>query len=454
MRLLFNMASKLNQAFLRAQDLDDILYAVMVGVTAGEGLGFNRAFLIRLEQDGQMLAGQYALGPSDSEDAFRIWSAIDKNSLGLFQILEGVRGHFSDQDHPLNRLARRIRIPFSSDSSSNILAKALSERKVILYRKGDSSDAAGLEDLLGVQEFAVAPLACESQAFGLIIADNFITGCPVCAQDLEALQLFAGFASVAVGKTRMCEDLEERIRQLKCLNEELEQNKDMLVQAERYAAIGRMADHLFHEIRNPVSSIGGIAKILKKKLDAPDLIPYLDTILDQSERLDHTLRSVFDVAHEPELKREPVRLYELVHASTGLLSKECRQQGVDLDLNLPDGEPVLYLDRGQFQQAFLNILKNALEAMPEGGLLMIAVIKVDGLIEIRVTDTGLGMPKAHLNRAHEPFFTTKIQAMGLGLSMAKRIFELHGGRLCIQRNMSGGTSVVITIPVGDDNGSA
>ncbi len=451
MRLLFNLASKLNQAFLRAQDLDDILYAIMVGVTAGEGLGFNRAFLVRFDKDRQVLSGQYALGPCDSEDASRIWSTINRNGLGLFQILEGVRDHFSDKDHPLNRLARRIQIPFSPDSSS-VFVRALREQKSVVYRKDSGFDALGIEDLLAVQEFAVAPLICEEQPFGLIIADNFVTGNPVEEGDLEDLQLFAGFASVAVGKTKMCEDLEKRVRQLQSLNEQLEQKKNMLVQAERHALVGRMADHLFHEIRNPVSSIGGMAKILKKKLNAPDLIPYLDIILDQSERLERTLKAVFDVANEPVLNRERVNLYQLIRSTVGLMKGECDGQGIDLNLDLPSGEIVLSLDGAQFQQAFLNILKNSMEAMPDGGLLMITVVRVNHIIEIRVTDTGMGMPRGHLNRAHEPFFTTKIQAMGLGLSMAKRIFELHGGNLCIQKNRTGGTSVVITLPMDESHG--
>ncbi len=450
MRLLFNLASKLNQAFLRAQDLDDILHAVLVGVTAGEGLGFNRAFLIRLEQDEQALVGRFALGPSDSEEASRIWATISANGLTLFQILEDVRSNLSDKTHPLNKLARQIRIPLSWQS--HVLVRALNERKTVLYNGGGDADARGLEDLLGVQEFAVAPLASEDQAFGIIMADNFVTKCPIGQEDLEALQLFAGFASMAVSKTRMCEDLEEKIQQLKSLNEELERNRDLLVQAERYAAVGRMADQLLHEIRNPVSSIGGMARILKKKLDDPDLATYVDTIVEQSARLENALGAVFDFAYAPELHPEQVRLYQLIQSTVGLIKGELQRQGIEWYLHLPNHEPVLSVDRIQLQQALLNILKNAVEAMPEGGLLIVSVIMGEESVEIRVADTGLGMARGHLTKAHEPFFTTKLQAMGLGLSLAKRIFELHGGTLAVKRNKFGGTNIVLTLPMETSHG--
>lgn len=450
MRLLFNLAFKLNQAFLRAQDLDDILYAVLVGVTAGEGLGFNRAFLLRLDEDREALVGSFALGPSDSEDASRIWSTIVSNGLTLNQLLEDVRRYVSDRDHPINRLARQIAIPLSWDT--HFLVRALRDNRAVLCNADGDVDARVVQELLGRREYAVVPLGSEDQPFGLILADNFVTGSPIGRGDLEAMELFAGFASMAVSKTRICVDLEDKIQRLETLNEELERNRDLLIESERYAAVGRMADQLLHEIRNPVSSIGGMARILKKKLDDPELSHYVDTIIEQSARLEQAVGAVFDFSQPPELHPESVLLPQLIQSTVDLIKKDLETQGIDWYLNMPhQGVPVA-ADRMQLQQALLNILKNAVEAMPEGGLLIVSTIFGEKDVEVRVADTGTGMAKGHLLRASEPFFTTKLQAMGLGLSLAKRVIELHGGRLVVERNKFGGTNVIMTMPLQSPHG--
>ncbi len=301
-------------------------------------------------------------------------------------------------------------------------------------------------EILGAGEFAVAPLFAQEEAYGVILADNFVTGRPIDQRDVDALQLFAGLASIAVGKTRMCEMLEERVRALRTLNEEVERNKDQLVEAERYAALGRMADQLLHEIRNPLATIGGMAGILKRKLKDSELINYAETMVRESERVEKTLSAIFDFAKVPELNQELVRVCDLIKASLALLHSELDRHNITLNIDFPDLEPVLFLDRIYIQQAFLSILKNAVEAMPEGGLLTVSVSAPEGNVEIQITDTGLGMARGHLNKADEPFFTTKTHGLGLGLCLAKRVIELHDGFMCLTKNKLGGTNVCITLP--------
>jgi signal transduction histidine kinase len=298
---------------------------------------------------------------------------------------------------------------------------------------------------LGASEFAVAPLFAQEDAYGVILADNFVTGRPLDQGDVDALQLFAGLASIAVGKTRMCEMLEERIQALRTLNDEVERNKDQLVEAERYAALGRMADQLLHEIRNPLSTIGGMARILKRKLKDSELNNYAEIMIKESERVEKTLTTIFDFAKVPELNQELVRVCDLIKASLALLNSELDRHNITLNVHFPDLEPVLFLDRIYIQQAFLSIMKNAVEAMPEGGLLTVSVSIHERNVEIQITDTGLGMARGHLNRADEPFFTTKTHGLGLGLSLAKRVIELHGGFMCLTRNELGGTNASISL---------
>jgi signal transduction histidine kinase len=443
-RPLLDLAVKLNSAFLMAHDLDEILKAVLVGVTVGEGLGFNRAFLFQLDAEKKYMQGKLAIGPASPEDAGRIWAEISQKRLSLFEILDDVKETFYDGAHPLNKLVRQIKVPLSE--KDHILVRAVTEKSAFWVAgksKNGSVAPKDLVEVLGVSEFAVAPLFAQEDAYGVILADNFVTGRPIDQEDVDALQLFAGLASIAVGKTRMCEMLEERIQALRILNEEVERNKDQLVDAERYAALGRMADQLLHEIRNPLSTIGGMAKILKRKLKDSELNNYAEIMIKESERVEKILTVIFDFANVPELNPEPVRLCDLIKASLALLQSELDRHNITLNVHFPDLEPVLYLDRVHIQQAFLSIMKNAVEAMPEGGMLTVSVSTHERNVEIQITDTGLGMARGYLNRAYEPFFTTKTHGLGLGLSLAKRVIELHGGFMCLTRNELGGTNASI-----------
>ena len=445
-RPLLDLAVKLNSAFLMAHDLDEILKAVLVGVTVGEGLGFNRAFLFQLDTEKKYMQGKLAIGPANHEDAGRIWAEISKKQLSLFEILDDVKETFYDVAHPLNKLIRQIKVPLSE--KDHILVRAVTKKSA--YWVGGKSENGSvapkdLLEVLGASEFAVAPLFAQEDAYGVILADNFVTGRPLDQGDVDALQLFAGLASIAVGKTRMCEMLEERIQALRTLNDEVERNKDQLVEAERYAALGRMADQLLHEIRNPLSTIGGMARILKRKLKDSELNNYAEIMIKESERVEKTLTTIFDFAKVPELNQELVRVCDLIKASLALLNSELDRHNITLNVHFPDLEPVLFLDRIYIQQAFLSIMKNAVEAMPEGGLLTVSVSIHERNVEIQITDTGLGMARGHLNRADEPFFTTKTHGLGLGLSLAKRVIELHGGFMCLTRNELGGTNASISL---------
>ncbi|NIA08629.1 MAG: GAF domain-containing protein [Nitrospiraceae bacterium] len=444
---LLDLAKKLNRAFLKAHDLDEILQAVLVGITMGEGLGFNRAFLLWLNGKERCLQGELAIGPLNPEDAQHIWAEMSRKRPSLFDILDNVRDTFYDDSYPLNKFVRQMKVPLSAED--HILVQSVTKRQAFLVKSNDNAGLAASQDLiemLGTDEFVVAPLFTQEESYGVILADNFITRFPIEQEDVDALQLFACFASIAISRVRMCKFLEERIEALKTLNNELEHNKDLLVEAERYAALGRMADQLAHGIRNPLSVIGGMARILEKKIKDPKLACYVNTIVKQSGRLEKTLDEVLDFNQAPDLHLEHVSLYDLIETCLALFQTELDRHNINLETHFPSSELILYVDCIYLQQAFLNILRNAVDAMPDGGSLIVSLSIFEENIEIYIVDTGFGMTGSHLSKADEPFFTTKVQGLGLGLNLAKRAVELHGGRLYLIRNRLGGITVTVTLP--------
>ncbi len=444
---LLDLAEKLNVVFLGAHDLDEILQAVLIGITMGEGLGFNRAFLIWLESKEQCLQGELAIGPLTPEDAHQIWTEMSQKRPSLFDILDNVRDTFCDDSYPLNQFVRQIRVPLSA--KDHVLVQSVTEKRAFLIRCKDNTGLAASQDLIQIldtDEFVVVPLFTQEESYGVILADNFITRSHITQEDVDALQLFACFASMAISRVRMCKFMEEQIKELKSLNSELDRNKDLLVDVERYAALGRMADQLAHRIRNPISVIGGIARVLDKKIGDPRLTSYIDTILKQSERLEETLEEIFDFKQTPVLYLQPIALYDLIKISLNIFKAELDRHNIELQTHFPDLELRLSVDRIYMQKAFLNILKNAVDAMPDGGSLIVSVYLFEKAIEIQIMDTGFGMMRYHLTRAEEPFFSTKVQGLGLGLNVAKRVVELHGGSLYLKKNRFGGTTVTVALP--------
>ncbi len=448
-RLLLDLVLKLNETFLEASDLEDVLSAVLVGITAGEGLGFNRAFLFKLDEDSGHIKGSAAIGPASAEEAGRIWHEISVKRLSLFDILDNVRTRMKDEGNPLLSVISGFSVPL--DNADHVLVASLQGQGAMHVRRGEALIFDGgheLCDLFGVDEFAVVPLVTHRRPFGVVVADNYITRRRITESDLDALHLFAGLGSIALCQASMCSLMQDRIVDLQRLNSEVVRSRGLLIKAERYAAIGKMADQLLHELRNPVSAIGGLAGVLRKRLSRDSgLGKYAENIITQCERIERTLDELFELAHEPTLSgTEEVRLHGLVSATLDIFRHEMARLDIDLEVNFPDQEPVVHVDRAYFQQALINVIKNAIEAMPDGGLLVVSVEYDDTTVNIRVKDSGLGIARAHLNRLDEPFFTTKSHAMGLGLSLGKKVLEQHGGSLAVECNEAGGATVTLTVP--------
>ncbi len=455
--LLLDLVNKLNSAFLRAQDLDEILRAVLVGVTAGEGLGFNRAFLVCLDKKTNVLKGKIALGPSSQEEAGKIWGELAQSPLSLFEIVDNVRESLNDPFTPINQLVKKINVPLSK--RDHILVKSVLERRAFSTQAVFPSEAFSCENyddiakILGTDCFAVAPIATEDTLYGVVIADNFVTKAPITPDDLDALQLFASLAAMASCKVHMCGVLKDKVKTLETINRQLESHKEHLVKAERFEAIGRMAEQLSHEIRNPLSALGGMARILDRKVQDPGLKQYVDTIVRQAQRVEQTLGSFFDFSNIPEINPEPLNLFKLIEASIALMRSEMTRLNISWHTHLQGEEPIIHADRMHLQQAILNLIKNSVEAMPEGGLLLVSVLRMEDTVQIQITDTGLGMARGHLEKATEPFFTTKTCGLGLGLSLAKQVVELHGGRISLERNRFGGTTAIINLPFVMEEGN-
>ena len=238
--------------------------------------------------------------------------------------------------------------------------------------------------------------------------------------------------------------------QISELSEVVSRDKSLLVEAERYAALGQMSAQLFHEIRNPISAIGGFAKRLLDRGMTGETQPYLKVIVKESKKLEEVLKELFDFTQPVDLKKRPSDLLFLVKGSLLLLKSELDQYNINISLKVCDDLPTLELDSKQIEQALIHVIKNGIESMPDEGRLEIKLSKDDCYVYISIKDFGMGIRQIHKKRVSEPFFTTKVYGTGLGLSLAKKAVELHGGSLELLPNEESlGTETIIKLPISE-----
>jgi len=234
-------------------------------------------------------------------------------------------------------------------------------------------------------------------------------------------------------------------QQLETMTRELEKNKDLLIEAERYSALGHMASQLAHRIRNPITSIGGTARLLFRKIDDPALQKFLSVMIRDAERVENTLEKLFDFVEQKVPETEPVGLYALINKSLLLYFTGMRKLGIDHELILPDEEPVVEVDPDLIGQVFVHLIRNAVEAMSEGGKLVIEVAVLEKGVQIAVRDSGNSLGMSGLYRATDPFYTTKASGDGIGLALVKRIVEDHNGVFELKQCDGGGVEARILL---------
>jgi len=224
-----------------------------------------------------------------------------------------------------------------------------------------------------------------------------------------------------------------------------------LVHAERLATIGKMAAHITHEIRNPLSSIGLNMELLEEEVlkAGADKEPaqLIAAIKAEVDRLSRIAEQYLSVARRPRPRLLRERADDLVNELVAFVRPELDRAGVEARIEVDDGVPEVSLDESQLRQALLNLIRNAREAMPKGGQIIIRVQRsAPSSVVIIVDDTGAGIPEEARASIFDPFFTTKQRGTGLGLAVTREIVETHGGTIACEAREEGGTRFRITLP--------
>ncbi len=227
--------------------------------------------------------------------------------------------------------------------------------------------------------------------------------------------------------------------------------KEKLSHAQRLASLGEMVAGISHEIRNPLGIISSTAELLKQKLARTDReVQLADVIVQEACRLNSIVTDFLDFARPQAPKLMPCKVDEVIENNLTFLAPEINKNGYEIHKRFASHIPEMQADPGLLYQAFLNILINAMQAMPEGGAIYIVISAHKHTLTISFADEGAGIPDEALNKIWEPFFTTKDKGSGLGLPIVKKIIEGHGGIIEIENRPEKGAQVTITLPVERD----
>ncbi|WP_136795558.1 response regulator [Desulfosediminicola ganghwensis] len=446
-QFLHRLNLKMNTVYLNNVELTGILQAILVGITSEEGLRFNRAFLALLDEDDKRLIGRLALGPACREEAVRVWDAIRENDLNLQDIINRIQSTDTEGDEAVSKIARQLQIPITEEN--NVLIASCLQKKTIVVNNGRAEHYDVPEEMLKIlnhDTFAVVPLLSPSRSLGVILVDNFVTRKPITSEDLHSLEVFASQASLAIEHSHLYEDMMSKIDELEEVTQELELNKDLLVASERYSAVGHMSAQLVHIIRNPVTSIGGTARMLARKIDDGYILNFLNLIRKEAAKIEATLEELFSFVEETELNIAPHSLYPLLRRSVMIFYTTMKKSSIRYNLDLPGQSPLVMVDGGRLRQVFLQLVKNGIEAMPDGGELTVECRATEAEIVVRIIDTGRGTGGATLSQLTDPFFTTKTYGTGMGLTLVQKIIDLHHGKFSLEHKEGNGVIATVTLP--------
>jgi len=303
-----------------------------------------------------------------------------------------------------------------------------------------------------MHSFLGVPIVSKGRVFGnLYLTEK--QGAEEFSKGDEALAVtLAAQAAIAMENASLYEEVRRSYEQLR-------RSQDLLLRQEKLASLGRLAAGLAHEINNPLSSVAGFAEALQRRAKASqlhnmekfrDLPEYLAFIQQEVARASDIVRHLLDFARQREPTFEDVDLASLIRDTVALVSHQAGVANKRIVVGITPDLSTVQADRQMLQQAMLNLLTNALDAIEGAGDVRIAVRESSGTMEILVEDTGCGIAPEHLAKIFDPFFTTKEvgKGTGLGLAICQGIMEQHGGSIEVRSDGVGkGTTVVVRLPV-------
>ena len=328
---------------------------------------------------------------------------------------------------------------------------ALSGRPLVVEETTFYGDAlASLEgaiaDLERQRVTLLIPLILETRLAAILCVGERLSGEVYEADEIELLETLLKEAGVALQNAQLYADLRHQM-------DELRRTQDQLMQSAKLAAIGELAAGIAHEVNNPLMVITGHAGLLRRRAELAPIHPTIEVIEAQATRAANMVRSLLDFARRRPRNLETVPLRDVIERALTLVTDKLYAHGVETLKLFDESDPVVFGDRDELTQVFINLITNAADAMPRGGRLTVRTEarRQDDVayVSTQVVDTGTGIPAEHRDQIFESFFTTKAEGKGtgLGLAVTRDIVKNHEGTIEVDSAPGKGTTMTINLPL-------
>ncbi|MCP4706117.1 MAG: PAS domain-containing protein, partial [candidate division Zixibacteria bacterium] len=290
---VLSVVSQVSEALASAAELNDVLRIILTGVTANQGLGFNRAFLMLINEEKNVLEGNIDIGPGSPEEAHEIWSHLAGRHRTLLELIEDLKETEKNSEFPVSSGIEEWITPLDKPS---FFTDVLESGSGIIVNGNDklSPESAKIFEYIKAECLAVVPIISKGRKLGVICADNKITGKQITDTRVKLLQIFANNSAVAIEHSRLYDKVSERAEELEIINRQLAESQEQIIRAEKMSVIGELTSSIAHELRNPLMVIGGFTNLMISSGDAGENAEYLNIILSETQRSESVLHQVLD----------------------------------------------------------------------------------------------------------------------------------------------------------------
>jgi len=441
-----SMLSQISQVVSSALDTEEVLKVILTGVTARQGLGFNRAFLFLLDDDGTTLSGRLAVGPTNSDEAGKIWSSLEHDNRSLFEILSLYQEEAEKSNRNLTDLIRDVRIDTTNGS---MFARAMHTKAPLVIDGTMDIDYATDRVLahMGERRVAMTPLVSRDRVIGLLVVDNAITREAITDHDTRFLKLIADQTAAAVERSSLYRDLKDRAAELEESNRKLAETQNQIIEAERMSVIGEITSAVAHELRNPLTIIGGFAHLMNKNLEpgSPDG-EYLNIIISETQRAEAVVTDVLDFSRASKTPERRLELNQLVHNALEMLTVRLGRDRCAVRAAASGPALPLWGNPDQLLYALYQVFRSLALDMPcEEIHVVTGIQETFGRVEIRFPAGDKNREKTE--KLLKQYFSGGSNTKRLSLIVAEETLKHHGGWLGVEAGPQGGPLLSIQLPL-------
>jgi signal transduction histidine kinase len=426
---------------------DRILDVSLTGLTANGALGLSRASIFYYDKERSLIYGKKGIGPFDKDEAFKIWDDLSKNYITLEDYLHyNLANQQAGQRFP--EIIKEISINLNDLPAENYFRKTIEERKIFHITNVDDNILNLPEEIKRIfvpAEIIILPLFSSKNIIGIIMADNAFHYKPIDESTLILVSLISIQTGISIENASNHMMIQKQLDELKELHDTMENLQEELLKKEKLSTVGKMASYFVHEIKNPLSTIGGFAKRITESDNLDTCKRDAGIIFKEIQKMEQILNKLSGFTLLSPSKPEKINVLEVVKESLDFFELEISRKNIGVSINVPENIHTK-VERVQILEILFNLLSNAVESMHSGTIDISAEAEYP-FVKISIKDTGKGISKEDIPRITEPFFSTKSSGFGLGLFIVKNIIENYGGKMEVYSIEKQGTTISVYLPL-------